>query len=78
MDYGMINCLLNLNVRAALAGYLLRRWNVDCTEAASLKGGEYQLWLRNRVTLYGAENLILAPGFDEAELESGSNSKDEL
>jgi predicted DNA-binding transcriptional regulator YafY len=63
MDYGMNDGVLNLNVRAALAGYLLRRWNVDCTENASLKSGEYQLWLRNQQTLYGAENLAIAPGY---------------
>ncbi|AWB57842.1 WYL domain-containing protein [Colwellia sp. Arc7-D] len=63
LDYGMENKVLGLNVRAALAGYLLRRWNVDCTSEASLKGGEYQLWLRNRQTLYGAENLAIAPGY---------------
>ena len=63
MDYGMNNGVLELNVRAALAGYLLRRWNVDCTEDADLSGGEYQLWLRNRQTLYGAENLAIAPGY---------------
>jgi len=51
-------------VRAALAGYLLRRWNVDCTKEASHTGGEYQLWLRNRQTLYGAENLTIALGYD--------------
>ena len=65
MDYGMDKGVLELNVRAALAGYLLRRWNVDCTKEASLKGGEYQLWLRNRQTLYGAENLMIAPGYKE-------------
>jgi hypothetical protein len=65
MDYGMESGVLELNVRAALAGYLLRRWNVDCTENSSLKGGEYQLWLRNRQTLYGAENLAIAPGYKE-------------
>ena len=63
LDYGMDNGVLKLNVRAALVGYLLRRWNVDCTEASSLKGGEYQLWLSNRQTLYGAENLAIAPGY---------------
>jgi hypothetical protein len=63
MDYGMSDGVLNLNVRAALAGYLLRRWNVDCTEDASLIGGEYQLWLRNQQSLYGAENLAIAPGY---------------
>lgn len=65
MDYGMTNSILELNVRAALAGYLLRRWNVDCTQEATLSGGEFQLWLRNRQTLYGAENLALAPGYDD-------------
>lgn len=65
LDYGMENGKLELNIRAALAGYLLRRWNVDCTETASLKGGEYQLWLANRQTLYGAENLSIAPGYIE-------------
>ncbi|AWB68262.1 WYL domain-containing protein [Saccharobesus litoralis] len=63
MDYGMTDGVLELNVRAALAGYLLRRWNVDCTESASLRGAEYQLWLRNQQTLYGAENLAIAPGY---------------
>jgi len=69
MDYGMENGVLKLKVRAALVGYLLRRWNIDCSKNADLQGGEYQLWLRNRITLYGAENLILAPGFDEKDLE---------
>lgn len=65
LDYGMNNGILNLTIRAALVGYLLRRWNVDCTEDATLIGGEYQLWLRNRQTLYGAENLTIAPGYNE-------------
>lgn len=63
LDYGMEKGLLQITVRAALVGYLLRRWNVDCTEEGSLKGGEFQLWLRNRQTLYGAENLAIAPGY---------------
>lgn len=63
MDFAMENGVLELNVRAAMAGYLLRRWNVDCTSEASLSGPEYQLFLRNRQTLYGAENLTIAPGY---------------
>ena len=62
-DYCMTDGVKAVEVRAALAGYLLRRWNVDCTKEASLIGGEYQLWLRNRETLYGAENLAIAPGY---------------
>ncbi|MGO2011084.1 WYL domain-containing protein [Pseudoalteromonas sp.] len=63
LDYGMKGDELSLNVRAAMAGYLLRRWNVDCTADAELVGAEYQLWLKNRQTLFGAENLAIAPGY---------------
>lgn len=62
LDYGMHDGVLNLNVRAAVAGYLLRRWNVDCTSEATLVGDEYHLWLKNRQALYGVENVKLAPG----------------
>lgn len=65
MDYGMSDGVLNLNVRAALAGYLLRRWNVDCTESGSLQGAEYQLYLQNHKTLFGADNLSIAPGYNQ-------------
>ena len=75
-DYAMENGVLNVNVRAAVAGYVLRRWNVDCSEDHSLKGPEYHLWLKNRQALYGVENLVIAPGYSspdqqrvEAEME---------
>ena len=68
MDYcnggDMKNGLLTVDVRAAMAGYLLRRWNVDCTEDAALKGPEYQLWLRNRTSLMNTSNLAIAPGYE--------------
>ena len=62
-EYGMKEGVLKVRVRAAMAGYLLRRWNVDCTEDHGLKGEEHHLWLRNRQALYGVTNLVLAPGF---------------
>jgi WYL domain len=70
-DYAMDDGMLKVNVRAAVAGYVLRRWNVDCTEDHSLrgtgdnrhKGAEYHLWLKNRQALYGVHNLVLAPGY---------------
>jgi hypothetical protein len=68
LDYGMLNGVLEINVRAAMAGYLLRRWNVDCTVKGTLVGGEYHLWLRNHQTLYGADNLAIAPGY-QSDLE---------
>ena len=68
IDYGMIKGVLEINVRAAVAGYLLRRWNVDCTAEAVLDGEEYHLWLRNRQALYGVNNLVIAPGFEQDPL----------
>jgi hypothetical protein len=67
MDYGMENKVLEIEVRAALVGYLLRRWNVDCTDEATLEGGEFQLWLRNSKSIFGAENLTIAPGYKAEE-----------
>ncbi len=64
MDYGMNEGVLWVNTKAALAGYVLRRWNVDCTKRATMRGAEYQLHLRNSEALAGAENLTIAPGFD--------------
>lgn len=63
-EYCMENGVLRMRVRAAMAGYLMRLWNVDCTEDHSLKGAEYHLWLRNRQALYGVTNLVLAPGYE--------------
>ena len=67
-DYGMADGVLDMNVRAAVAGYLLRRWNVDCTAEATLEGAEYHLWLNNRQALYGVDNLVIAPGFQQDPL----------
>jgi len=61
-EYGMENGSLTIQVRAAVAGYVLRRWNVDCTENHSLIGGEYHLWLKNSHALNEVENFILTPG----------------
>jgi len=68
MDYAMQknnsnNPMLNINVRAAVAGYLLRRWNIDCSEDHSLRGNEYHLWLKNYPALYGVDNIVIAPGY---------------
>lgn len=66
-DYAMRDGRLKVELRAALAGYLLRRWNVDCSEGHTLQGAEYQLALANAPALYGVKNLQLAPGYDQAE-----------
>ncbi|MGV2989373.1 WYL domain-containing protein [Vibrio sp. E150_011] len=66
LDYSMKNGRLSIEVRAALTGYLLRRWNVDCSENATQTTPEHQLWLANRPTLYGVDNLHLASGYSES------------
>lgn len=62
-EYQMKHGVLKLRLRAAVAGYFLRRWNVDCSADHNLAGNEYQLWLKNRETLYGVETLEIAPGY---------------
>ncbi len=62
-EYGLQNGELRLSVRAAVAGYVLRRWNVDCSENHALEGPEYHLWLKNSQALTEIGNLVLAPGY---------------
>ena len=65
MDYGMTKGALKMRVRAATAGYMLRKWNVDCSQDHSLRGPEYRLWLSDSLALYGVKNALLAPGYSE-------------
>jgi hypothetical protein len=62
MDYGITDGVLKIRVRAATAGYMLRRWSVDCSPDHSLRGLEYALWLKDPLSLYGS-NAQLAPGY---------------
>lgn len=63
MDYGMKDCSIRMRVRAAVAGYMLLRWSVDCSPDHSLKDEQYRLWLSDPLALYGVENAKLAPGY---------------
>ena len=63
LDYPMEDGVLRLKARAALAGYVLRRWSVDCSPDHGLRGPEYRLWLRDPLALYGVESAALAPGY---------------
>ncbi|WP_394192335.1 WYL domain-containing protein [Pseudoalteromonas atlantica] len=65
LDYGMAGGVLKVEIRAASAGYLLRQWNVDCSTNATLQDGGAQLYLKNRATLYGVKNIMLAPGIEK-------------
>jgi hypothetical protein len=63
MDYGMINGVLYLKLRGTIAGYVLRKWCVDCSPDHSLRGSEHRLWLKDCLALYGVESAIIAPGY---------------
>lgn len=63
MDYGMQGGVLHMRLRAASAGYVLRKWSVDCSPNHSLRGPEYRLWLKDHLAIYGVHNAMLAPGY---------------
>ncbi|UQN44574.1 WYL domain-containing protein [Agarivorans sp. B2Z047] len=67
LDYAMHEGGLKLEVRAALAGYLLRQWNVDCSKQHSLSGGEYQLALKDSKVLANVSGLSIAPGWQSED-----------
>ncbi|MCK0506225.1 WYL domain-containing protein [Aromatoleum anaerobium] len=65
-DYGMKDGQLHLQVRAALAGYAVLRWGVDCSVDHRLDPSRHHLWLANPQTLNGVESAALAPGHGAA------------
>jgi hypothetical protein len=54
---------MTLEVRAALVGYLLQQWQVDCSINNQLNENQYPLALVNVDVLKNCDNAILAPGF---------------
>jgi len=62
-DYGMRSGALVVKCRAALAGYALRRWGVDCSTQHHLDPVEFQLALTNQGVLSGIGSSQLAPGY---------------
>jgi predicted DNA-binding transcriptional regulator YafY len=76
MDYSMDRGVLRMKLRAATAGYILRKWSVDCSPDHSLRGHEYRLWLKDHFALYGVKNAVLAPGYrspDQLRLKAESD-----
>lgn len=63
MDYAMQNGERIMQVRAALAAYILRHWQVDCSLEHRILNQGCQLALRNHEVLFTIENPQLAPGY---------------
>lgn len=62
LDYGMKRGSKKITIRSALAGYMLRLWNVDCSQDHHKYSSEFQLALKNNQVLSDVENAVLAPG----------------
>jgi hypothetical protein len=67
----MQNGALSMKLRAATAGYILRKWSVDCSPDHSLRGHEFRLWLKDPLALYGVKNALLAPGYRSPDKNKG-------
>lgn len=52
-----------IKIRAAMAGYFLQLWNVDCSPNADLRGCQFQYILTNIPEAAEIANLNLAPGY---------------
>lgn len=62
-DFGMQQGQLKVSLRVAVAGYVMRQWQVDCSPDASMQGQEIRLRLADPATLHGAGSAALAPGY---------------
>jgi len=63
-DFGITEgAALTIKIRAAIAGYVLKQWSVDCSPDHTLDPNSYRLWLKDPLVLYGVENAVLAPGY---------------
>jgi hypothetical protein len=64
LDYGMPEDFLEIKVRDATAGYVLRKWSVHCSPRLHrLRCLADRLWLHDPNALYAVENEKLALGY---------------
>lgn len=57
-DMQMVDGVRRVSVRMALAHYWLRRWNVDCSEKATMTDISYQLHLKNHDVIKGVHGYF--------------------
>lgn len=62
-DFGMKDGKLEVRLRGAVAGYVMRQWQVDCSPDARMRGHEIRLRLADTDGLKDAGSAALAPGF---------------
>lgn len=62
-DYGMVNGVLCLKLRAAMVGYVLRQLWVDCSADHHIDDEWCRLWLKDHLALHGVKNAFLSLGY---------------
>lgn len=70
LDYAMKDGELKIEVRAAMVGYMLNQWNVDCSKNYRLNANQYHLALKERQEIFGVENSYIAPGYADVDESS--------
>ena len=63
VTFDMGNEVRTVRLRAAMAGYFLQLWNIDCSQDMRLRGKRYQYVLANIAEVFGIADLELAPGY---------------
>ncbi len=61
-DFGMKRGVLRIEARAAVVGYILLLWNVDCSRNHQLDPEIYRLALRDPSLIRGVTSAEIAPG----------------
>lgn len=63
-EHSIKDGVLKHKIRAAMAGYILRLWNVDCsTNKPKENANEYQLWLKNAAAVGKVADINIAPDY---------------
>lgn len=62
-DFGMQRGELHVTVRAAVVGYVLQQWNVDCSPDRRLDPMIHRLSLKDIESLKDCKSAAIAPGF---------------
>jgi len=62
-DFGMRQGELHVTVRAAVAGYVLQLWNVDCSNDRRLDPTIHRLCLKNLESVRGVQSVAISPGY---------------
>lgn len=62
-DFGMRGSELRVTVRAAVAGYVLQQWSVDCSADRRLDPTIHRLCLKDLESVQGVQSVRIAPGY---------------